>query len=413
MSHSESHDVSHSVPHAAQAPGGAASPASTRASTPASIPASTRASTTVVYDFLSVPGGAEAVTLHWLATHPDWSLVTGFVDADAFPAGVLPLERITALGTRTRHPAKQALQVMRDFRRHGGQHLAAAERVLFSGVYAPVGVLARPRRGNFYYCHTPPRFAYDLEDWYRDRTPLWQRPALAWLASRVRRSYEQSLSRMQSIAANSETVRQRLRQYVGIENVTVIPPPVKTDHWSWIGQGDYYLSTARLEPYKRVDWAVRAFRDMPDQRLVVASGGSQLDALKTLAAGCDNISFTGWLSEAELRQLVGNCIATVYLARNEDFGLSPVESMAAGKPVIGVREGGLAETVIHGRTGILIDPEDAPRNDVLAEAVRSLSPERARDQRSACEARGREYSVETFDRRMATWLGGDRVPGHR
>ncbi|MEE4175630.1 MAG: glycosyltransferase [Xanthomonadales bacterium] len=384
-------------------------PLSARHSVPAPTAPAPSTGTTVVYDFLAVPGGAEAVTLHWLSTHPDWSLVTGFVDENAFPPASLPLERITALGARVRHPARQALQVMGDFRRHG-ELLSAADRVLFSGVYAPVGVHARPDHGNFYYCHTPPRFAYDLEAWYRERTPAWQRPALSWLASRVRRNFEQSLARMQSIAANSETVRGRLRQYLGIEHVTVIPPPVNTAQWSWIDQGDYYLSTARLEPYKRVDWAVRAFRDMPDRRLVIASGGSQLEALKALAAGCDNIRFTGWLDGAELRRLVGNCIATVYLARDEDFGLSPVESMAAGKPVIGVREGGLAETVIDGATGILIDPADAPRIDALADAVRTLSPERARALRRDCETRARRYSTGTFDREISTWLGEAGTP---
>lgn len=373
-------------------------------STPATAPAPSP-STTVVYDFLAVPGGAEAVTLHWLHTHPDWSLVTGFVDEQAFPPGTLPADRITALGRPVSHPARQALQVTRDFKRQG-HRLADVDRVLFSGVYAPVGVRARPDHGNFYYCHTPPRFAYDLEDWYRERAPAWQRPALAWLATRVRRDYEQALGRMQGLAANSRTVRDRLRRFLGLENVPVIHPPVETERWTWFGQKDYYLSTARLEPYKRVDLAIRAFRDMPDRNLVVASGGSQLAALRALAEGCDNIRFTGWLAGDDLRELVGNCIATLYLARDEDFGLSPVESMAAGKPVIGVKEGGLTETVLHEATGILLEPDRADAPQALAAAVRALTPEQARSMRSRCEARAREFSTERFDSAMANWLGG-------
>ncbi len=369
-----------------------------------STPPNPSPSTAVVYDFLSVRGGAESVALHWLQTHPDWSLVTGFVNERAFPAGSLPKERIRALGQPVDHPARQALQVTRDFRRQG-HCLDSWERVLFTGVYAPVGVHARPPRGNFYYCHTPPRFAYDLEDWYRQQTPVWQRPALAWLAARVRRDYESALGRMQGIAANSRTVRDRLRRYLDIESVTVIPPPVHTDEWTWLGQEDFYLSTARLEPYKRVDWAVRAFRDMPDRKLVVASGGSQREALKSLAAGCDNIHFTGWLEPKAMRKLVGTCIATIYLPRNEDFGLSPVESMAAGKPVIGVREGGLTETVRHGETGILLDPGQSEDREALAGAVRTLDARSAMDMRSACEARAREFSSDRFDEAIAGWLG--------
>jgi glycosyltransferase involved in cell wall biosynthesis len=375
-----------------------------------STPPTPLPTTAVVYDFLAVPGGAEAVTLHWLRTHPDWSLVTGFVEPRAFPSTALPMDRITALGRPVAHPARQALQVSRRFRRQGAC-LRAWNRVLFSGVYAPVGVLARPREGNFYYCHTPPRFAYDLEDWYRERTPAWQRPALAWLAARIRRNYEEALQHMQGIAANSRTVRDRLQRYLGLEEITVIPPPVRTDRWTWHDQEDFYLSTARLEPYKRVDWAVRAFRDMPDRKLVVASGGSQLKALKDLAAGCDNIHFTGWLDPAALRDLVGRCIATLYLARDEDFGLSPVESMAAGKPVIGVREGGLTETVSHGETGALLAPELAGNPEALAQAVRELDATRAREMRSSCEARARDFSSERFDRAMERWLEGPATPG--
>jgi glycosyltransferase involved in cell wall biosynthesis len=359
--------------------------------------------TAVVYDFLAVPGGAEAVTLHWLNTHPEWSLVTGFVDERAFPSSMVPVDRITALGKPVTHPAWQALQVSRRFRRHGAG-LRAWDRVLFSGVYAPVGVTARPPRDNFYYCHTPPRFAYDLEDWYRDRAPAWQRPALAWLAARVRREYEEALAHMQGIAANSRTVRERLRRYLGLEDVKVIHPPVPTDLWTWRGQEDFYLSTARLEPYKRVDWAVRAFRNMPDRTLVVASGGSQLEALKALAEGCDNIHFTGWLDKETLRDLVGRCIATLYLARDEDFGLSPVESMAAGKPVIGVREGGLTETVSHEQTGMLLNPSLSDDVDSLASAVRALDAAGAMDMRLACEARAGDFSVDRFNRAIEDWL---------
>lgn len=363
----------------------------------------------MVYDFLAVPGGAEAVTLHWLRTHPDWSLVTGFVNEAAFPPATLPMERITALGSPLAHPVRQALRVTRDFRRQG-ERLAAWDRVLFSGVYAPVGVRGRPPGNNFYYCHTPPRFVYDLAAWYREQVPAWQRPALGWLAARIRRDYESALGHMQSIAANSATVRDRLRQHLGLDNVTVIHPPVRTDDWTWGGQDDYYLSTARLEPYKRVDWAVRAFRDMPDRKLVVASGGSQLEALKALASGCDNIHFTGWLDRQALQKLVGGCIATLYLARDEDFGLSPVESMAAGKPVIGVREGGLTETVIHDSTGLLLDPAHADDREALAEAVRSLGAERAHGMRTACETRARDFSPERFDRAITAWLDGLASP---
>lgn len=363
------------------------------------------ASTALVYDFLLVPGGAEQVTLHLLERHPDWRLFTGFVDTRAFANARLPRNRIEALGKPVRHPARQARRVMRVFRREG-RALGDFDRVLFSGVYAPVGARHRPRGGNAYYCHTPPRFAYDLEDWYLARARPWERPLLRGLARDVRARYSDALGRMDRVAANSHTVRRRLERHLGLAEVEVIHPPVETRSWRWSEPEGYYLSNARLEPYKRVEWAVRAFMAMPDRQLVVASGGSELDRLRALASGRRNIRFTGWCGPAELRRLTAACIATLYLARDEDFGMSPVESMAAGKPVIGVAEGGLLETVRPGETGILLDPAVAEDTDALCAAVRALDPASARHMRRDCERRAREFDADLFDQAIDRFLDG-------
>ncbi len=359
----------------------------------------------LAYDFMLVPGGAERLSLHVLRTHPDWTLVTGFLDPRSFSGADLPTDRVQTLTGPSRLRGWQGLKVLRAFEQRGST-LADFERVLFSGVYAPAGVAHRPGGGNAYYCHTPPRFAYDLRDWYLAQAAPWQRPALRWLGRRVRHAYEAALARMDRVAANSITVQARLREHLGLEDVTVIHPPVDVARWTWGGQEDYYLSNARLEPYKRVAWAVRAFRELPQHQLVVASGGSELASLQRLAEGCPNIRFTGWCGEDRLRELTGNCIATLYLAREEDFGMSPVESMSAGKPVIGVAEGGLRETVIQGETGLLLPPDAAEDTDALRAAVQELDRDRALAMRPACEARALAFAPEVFDARLESFLAG-------
>ncbi len=224
---------------------------------------------------------------------------------------------------------------------------------LFSGTNAPLAVHNHPSGKNYYYCHTLPRFVYDLKDYYLQRYPLVLRPALLALIAYVQPRYEQAIARIDTLIANSENVRNRLRHYLGRDAV-VINPPCEVDYFHWQGQGDYFLSTARLEPFKRVDVLIEAFKRMPDQRLIVTSGGSQFPALRRQAADASNIIFTGWLDDDALLQLIGNAIATLYVAKDEDFRMSPVESMAAGKPVIGVAEGGLLETVLNGETGLLL-----------------------------------------------------------
>jgi glycosyltransferase involved in cell wall biosynthesis len=140
-----------------------------------------------------------------------------------------------------------------------------------------------------------------------------------------------------------------------------------------------------------------------DKKLVVASGGSELPFLQSLAQGFDNIIFTGWLEESTLRTLIGKAIATLYLPINEDFGMSPVESMAAGKPVIGVAEGGLLETVRHGETGtLLLVPLSL---ESLIDAILQMTPRQARQMREACSHRAALFSREIFRDKMLSVVG--------
>jgi glycosyltransferase involved in cell wall biosynthesis len=209
---------------------------------------------------------------------------------------------------------------------------------------------------------------------------------------------------MDVVLANSENVRRRLARDVGVD-ARVVYPPVDVAGYRWLGDEGYFLSTGRLEPLKRVDRLIAAFSGMPDQRLVVTSGGSELPRLKALAAGAPNIHFTGWLDPAELARWMGEARATLYIPVDEDFGMSPVESMAAGKPVIGVAEGGLLETVVDGETGVLLDP--ACEVDEVREAVRGMTAARASEMRGAAEARAQDFSEPRFLEAMQAVLAGD------
>jgi len=348
----------------------------------------------VLYDFLLCHGGAEHVSLALHHGLPDSELWVAFRDPSVFPDSELAGMRWRPLGSTPLLKARgwRTLSGLKTFRRRTGD-ISAFTWALFSGSNAPVAVRHRPNGGNLYYCHTLPRFAYDLHEWYLGLLPAWQRPAFRWLAGYVRRHYESALAQMDTLIANSENVRDRLQRYLGLD-AEVIHPPCDVEEYWWQGQGDFYLSTARLEPYKRVDRIIEAFRAMPAKKLVVASGGSDEGRLRRLAEGASNIEFTGWISDQELKRLVGNAVATVYVPKDEDFGISPVESMAAGKPVIGSAEGGLLETVVHRETGVLVPADPSPA--AIAEAVGELSPERAREMRPACERRVKGFSRERF-----------------
>jgi len=343
-----------------------------------------------LYDFLLVNGGAEQLALTTVNAFPDLQLHTGFINTDVYEQNVAH-----TLTKQISHPALQAICMLSVFRRKTA-YLSAFDTIIYSGSYAPVAVWNHRHGRNIYYCHTPPRFVYDLKRFYLKRVPVWQRPALLALINYVRPRFESALTQMDRVIANSQHVQQRLSDYLGIES-SVIYPPVNTEKFKWQNTGDYYLSTARLEPYKRVDLIVKAFLEMPDKQLVVASGGTEQVRLKQIATNAANIHFTGWVSEQQLVDLVGQSIATLYLPVDEDFGISPVESMAAGKPVIGVAEGGLLETVIDGQTGILIDAVDQHK---IIEAVNSFSAKHALSMRDACQQQAQQFNISRFIRQM-------------
>lgn len=202
---------------------------------------------------------------------------------------------------------------------------------------------------------------------------------------------------MDVLVCNSQTVRRRIRRYLHRDAI-VIYPPCETSLYSYRGQKNFYLSVARLDRLKRVDRIIEAFRRMPEKRLVVVSAGPEEKHLRRLGEGLPNVVFLGTVGEDVLLELLGTCIAVIYIPKEEDFGMVPLEAMASGKPVIGVREGGVAESVIHEQTGLLLEPDSSV--ETLMDAVKNMTPEKARALRGDCEARAQNFDLGVFVQRM-------------
>jgi len=350
----------------------------------------------ILYDSFAVAGGAERVILLLAEALNNVDLCLGYRDAKGIADKRMAEIKCYELSRKCDIAPWRIIKLMRAFGSKT-KFISDYEWVLFSGTLAPMAVKNHQEGRNLLYCHTIPRFAYDLKDYYLNLIPGWQRPLLKALIKYTRPRYEAAVSKMDTIMVNSENVRKRLKTHMGLDS-HVIYPPCETGKFQWLGQDGYYLSTARLENFKRVDMIIRAFLQMPDKKLVVASGGSELERLRRLSQDSPNIIFTGWTNEEELLKLMGNAIASIYLPIDEDFGISPVESMAAGKPVIGVREGGLLETVAHEETGFLIPSN--PSEEDLIEAVQKMGTETARAMRGACEARAPQFDKKIFVEKM-------------
>ena len=164
--------------------------------------------------------------------------------------------------------------------------------------------------------------------------------------------FDHNTHRPDLFVVNSEIVKRRVVRYWGVseDKVRVVYPPVRTHTYSPADAAteDFYLTLSRLDWHKDIDGIVRAFNQL-DQRLIVAGDGPERKRLAQLAD--DNIEFVGFVDEDRKRRLLSQAKAFVFNARDEDFGIAPVEALAAGTPLLGINEGMTQFQVVEGKNG--------------------------------------------------------------
>jgi glycosyltransferase involved in cell wall biosynthesis len=353
----------------------------------------------ILHDRFQFRGGAERMVLD-MATRLGADILTEFWTEETFSKSEVPHSLFVLDSGEPRAMVRRYFRAHWNFWWGTRRLLSSYDVLIFSGnncLSAALRPLAHQRR--IFYCHSPVRFVYDLLERRRREEGRWWKRVLYYDIGKyvIRALYRLGLSRMQTVLANSRNVQERLRRFCATDS-QVLYPPIRTDKFHWVEQGNFYLSWARLDGLKRVEDIVRAFQRLPDQRLLVLSGGEREAAVRALAQGYPNITVRGWVEWPELVEAVGSCIAAIYIPVDEDFGMTPVEAMAAGKPSIVVREGGLTESVVEGETGLFVEPNYTV--DDLVAAVRALTPERALAMRAACEARAAAFSIDAFMREL-------------
>ncbi|XQW85891.1 glycosyltransferase [Thalassotalea piscium] len=349
----------------------------------------------ILYDYLEVVGGAESFTID-LANKTKQTIIVAGVNETIIEKLPKIENNLTQLSTLTSIPLWKSIKAMHAFRFINENHLQDPVN-LFSGNNAPLAVYNSSAQKNYYYCHTPPRFVYDLYDYYQKNLPWYQKKVVDVFAKYVKSQYEPAIHQMDKIFCNSKNVQSRIAKFLDCE-AEVIYPPIATQKYFNKPSNGFYLSTARLEDYKRVEIIVDAFLQMPDKHLVVVSGGTLLEVLRKKTAEAININIVGWVTEDVLLNYIAECIATIYLPIDEDFGMSPVESMAAGKPVIGVNDGGLKETILHQQTGWLC-PASLTIEHII-DAVNFMSVNTANSMKKACFIQASSFSSDIFYQRM-------------
>jgi len=236
--------------------------------------------------------------------------------------------------------------------------LAAYDLVVSTSHCVAKGVRAAPQALHVCYCHTPMRYVWDQFDAYfgPGRAGPATRIAAHLTRGMLQRWDVRTAARVDSFIANSAHVQQRIQSYYRRDAI-VIQPPVDCARFTIDRRGpdDYFLVVAAFAGYKRIDLAIEAAR-VAGVRLVVVGRGPDASRLERLAQGA-RVEFLAWQSDADLARLYARCRALLFPGE-EDFGISPLECMAAGRPVIALGRGGALETVVDGMTGILVPSSD-------------------------------------------------------
>jgi glycosyltransferase involved in cell wall biosynthesis len=256
--------------------------------------------------------------------------------------------------------------------------LGGYDLVLTSSHCVAKGAIAPPDALSVCYCYTPMRYVWDRFDDYFGSKPAPLR-ALIGLQARWLRAWDRrTADRVDFWLPISTIVDQRVRDWYGVPGARtrVVFPPVDVSRFAGAGErpapagldsGGYDLVLSALVPYKRIDLAVAAARHS-GRRLVVAGSGPELPRLRRLASetpGSGEVIFAGAVSDAELPALYGHCRAFVFPGL-EDFGITPLEATAAGRPVVAFRAGGVLDTVREGLNGVFCAEQTV---DALAAAL--------------------------------------------
>lgn len=242
--------------------------------------------------------------------------------------------------------------------------LSSYDVVLSSSHAVAKGVLTNSQQLHISYVHTPIRYAWDMFHEYID-SYHGLKALMVKLTLHYMRMWDRSTANRPDIyVANSKYVASRIRKTYG-QDAEVIYPPVDIERFQTTYQKeDFYLAAGRLVPYKRFDVVVDAFSQLPDQKLVLIGDGPELKTLRARAP--QNVKILGYQDDTVLFDYLSKARAFLF-AGIEDFGIMPVEAQACGTPVLGINRGGVAESVIHGETGLLFEEQTA---ECVADTVR-------------------------------------------
>ncbi len=349
----------------------------------------------IFHDYIGAIGGGEKLILT-LARGLGADIITTDVNEDSIRKMGFEDVNIICLGRTIQiAPLKQICASLRfalcDF---SGRY----DFFIFSGNWAHFA--ARKHKPNMWYCFTPTRIFYDLHDVFMGSVSFFARPLYKLWIMLHEPASRHFVGHIEHVTTISRNVQGRIKRYYGLDS-TVVYPTIDVSRYRFERYGNFWLSVNRLYPEKRIELQINAFRLLPREKLVIVGGYAKGDHASKYATNImkhmpPNVKLLGSITEEELLELYATCKGHITTALDEDFGMTPVEAMASGKPTVAVKEGGYLETLIDGSTGILVDADVK----AIVKAVKMISgdPEKYK---YACMERARDFENSKLIKEMS------------
>ena len=305
----------------------------------------------IVHDWFVELGGAEKVVKQILSIFPDadlYSTVDHLKNRDFILNKEIKTTFIQKLPSSKKYQKYFPLMPFAlenlDLRKY--------DLIISSSSSVAKSVLSGPDQLHICYCHSPMRYAWDLQEEYLEQIGTdkgLKSYIYRYLLYKMRAIDVRTSNSVDYFIANSSYISKRIQKVYRRES-QVIYPNVEVRDFSVVEQKkDFYFTCSRLVPYKRIDLIVKAFSQMPDKKLIVIGDGPEMKKIKAIAT--KNVELLGYQPFTVLKEYMENAKAFVFAAQ-EDFGIVPVEAQACGTPVIAYGKGGSLETVVNGVTGV-------------------------------------------------------------
>lgn len=344
----------------------------------------------IFHDYIDTIGGGEKLVLT-LARELNADVITTDVNKDSIKKMEFDDVNIISLGNTIKFPPIK--QISASIKFASCNFSKKYDFFIFSGNWAPFA--SKIHEPNLYYCHTPVRAFYDTYDLLLQRQSLLIRPIfILWVTvhESISKHY---MNYVERIVANSKNTQSRIKMYLG-RDAKIIYPPIDIRKYKFKEFGNFWLSVNRLYPEKRIDLQIETFRLMPNEKLIIVGSFAEGDHSSKYVEKIrqdlpNNVKLMSKISERDLIDLYSRCRGFIATAIDEDFGMTPVEAMASGKPIIAVKEGGYLESIIEGKTGIFVEPNIHS----IVNAMKIIS-ENGKNYRKECEEQAKKFDKSIF-----------------